>query len=343
MRALIIGGTGFIGRHVTRLLNEAGHAVTVFHRGQTGVDLPAGITEIIGERRDLLTSAAEFKRLNPNVTLDMICYNEQEARDLVASIDSACERVVVASSMDVYRSYGRLLGLEQGPPDLGPLTEDSPLRESEYPHRALAKSPADFAQYYEKLHVERVVMTAPNLRATILRLPAVYGSGDKYHRTHEYLKRMDDGRENILLEECHSRWRWTRGYVENMADAIALAVTDERASGHVYNVGEADALTEREWVQSIGRAAGWNGEVVEMPKELMPEHLAVPYNFEHHLYCDTSRIRRELGYAERVSRDDAMNSTVEWERSHSPEPGDASRFNYAAEDAALAKLTQSER
>ncbi|HJZ68268.1 MAG TPA: NAD-dependent epimerase/dehydratase family protein, partial [Blastocatellia bacterium] len=275
------------------------------------------------------------------VALDMICYTEQEARGLVAVLKSVCERVVVASSMDVYRNYGRLLGLEQGEPGSLPLTEDSPLRESEYPHRAIAKSPRDFATTYEKRHVERIVTSAPNLRATILRLPAVYGPGDKYHRTFEYLKRMDDGRDRILLEELRARWRWTRGYVENVADAIALAVTDDRAAGRVYNVGEPDALTEAEWVRSIGDAAGWKGEIVAMPNQLLPAHLGAPYNFEHHLDCDTSRIRREHGYAERVSRDDAIQETVAWERSNPPAEFDTGLFNYSAEDAALAKLEAS--
>jgi nucleoside-diphosphate-sugar epimerase len=169
-------------------------------------------------------------------------------------------------------------------------------------------------------------------------LPAVYGPGDKYHRTHEYLKRMDDGRERILLEQTHARWRWTRGYVENVADAITLAVTDERASGRIFNVGESNALTEREWVQNIGNAAGWTGEVVSIPRELMPEHLLAPYRFEHHLDCDTSRVREELGYSERVSRDEAMLATVEWERAHPPGRIDSGRFDYAEEDAVLARL-----
>ncbi len=36
-----------------------------------------------------------------------------------------------------------------------------------------------------------------------------------------------------------------------MATAIALAVADDRATGRVYNVGEADAPTEAEWVEGI--------------------------------------------------------------------------------------------
>ena len=338
MHVLVIGGTGFIGRHAVRRLIEAGNTVTLFHRGQTNAGLPDGVDYISGERSDLQSFAAEFKRAAPDVALDMICYNKQEALDLVGTLDSVCERVVVASSMDVYRSYGRLLWLEQGSPDCGPLNEDYPLRESEYPHRTIAKSPADFAQYYEKIHVERVVTTAPSLRATILRLPAVYGPGDKYHRTFEYLKRMDDGREKVLLEETRSRWRWTRGYVENVADAIALAVTSNRAAGRIFNVGEPEALNEAEWVRTIGEAAEWRGEVVTLSRDRMPAHLEYHFNWEHQLECDTSRMRIDLGYVERVSRGEAMKQTIEWERSHPPDQVDAASFNYAAEDEVLSQL-----
>jgi uncharacterized protein YbjT (DUF2867 family) len=53
---------------------------------------------------------------------------------------------------------------------------------------------------------------------------------------------MDDGRSAILLEKGMASWRWTHGYVEDVAAAVALAVMDERAAGRTYNVGEADPL-----------------------------------------------------------------------------------------------------
>lgn len=337
MRVLVIGGTGFIGTHVIRRLIETSHAVTVFHRGQTGADLPVEVNQILGDRSDLASFSPEFRNVEPDVVLDMICYTGQEALMLVNALQSVCKRLVVASSMDVYRNYGRLVGLEQGAPDSLPLVEDSPLRESRYPHRAISKSPGDFAATYDKIPVERTVSEAATLQPTILRLPAVYGPGDKYHRTFEYLKRMDDRREKIILEEGRAQWLWTRGYVDNVADAIALAVTDERAASRVYNVGEPVALTEADWVRSISQAANWHGEVVTLPREKSPAHLVAPYRFEHHLQGDTSRIRRELDYAERIPREEAMRRTIDWERSHPPDEIDASSFDYAAEDDALSR------
>ncbi|HYJ47504.1 MAG TPA: NAD-dependent epimerase/dehydratase family protein, partial [Pyrinomonadaceae bacterium] len=246
------------------------------------------------------------------------------------------------SSADVYRAYGRLRRLESGPPDPVPLSEDAPLRESRYPHRAQAKAEEDFAYNYEKILVERVVMSEPSqLPGTVLRLPAVYGPGDPQHRLFGYLKRMKDGRRAILMEEGQSRWRWTRGYVENVADAIALAVRDERAVNRIYNVGEPEALTESDWVHAIGRAAAWDGEIVVAPKEMLPAHLLTGSDYDHHLFTDTSLIRAELGYNERVSRQEALHETIDWESTHPPAQMPDFHSEYAAEDEALARVKRS--
>src|SRR5262249_25076602 len=85
------------------------------------------------------------------------------------------------------------------------------------------------------------------------------GPRDPYHRTFEYLKRMDDGRAAVLLNDTRAGWRWSRGYVENVAAAIARAATDHRAAGRTYNLAEPQALPEAHWVRHIGRAAGWGG------------------------------------------------------------------------------------
>lgn len=335
MQVLIIGGTSFIGPYVARALVTGGHSVTAFHRGRTNSPFMPDVNHISGDRRDLLNFREEFKRLAPDAVIDMVCYKERDARDVMETFKGVAGRVVTPSSGDTYRAYGRLLRLETGPPDAYPLDEDSPLRESRYPHRAISASPEDFAATYDKIPVEQVMSSDPQLPCSILRLPAVYGPGDPYHRLFEYLKRMDDGRAHILIEESHARWRWTRGYVENVADAIALAATDERAAGKIYNIGEAHAFTEAEWVRKVGEAAGWDGEIIVMPAESLPAHLAAPYDYDQHLDVSTSRFRRELGYHERVSQPAALEETVRWERANPPEQIDYGRFDYAAEDAAL--------
>ena len=50
MRLLVLGGTIFLGRHVTAEALRRGHDVTVFHRGRHGADLFAGAEHVLGDR-----------------------------------------------------------------------------------------------------------------------------------------------------------------------------------------------------------------------------------------------------------------------------------------------------
>jgi nucleoside-diphosphate-sugar epimerase len=131
---------------------------------------------------------------------------------------------------------------------------------------------------------------------------------------------MDAGKLAIALDDRAADWRWTRGYVENVAEAIALAVTDDRAERQIYNVGEEDALSLADWVRAIAHAAGWPGEVIEKPRDELPAELVKNLAFEQSLVADTTRFRRELGYAERVSRHEGLRRSVAWERAH-PQSG----------------------
>ncbi|HZY83496.1 MAG TPA: NAD-dependent epimerase/dehydratase family protein [Gemmataceae bacterium] len=329
MRVLVIGGTRFIGPCLIHRLAAAGHEVAVFHRGRTNAALPAGVRTLLGDRHRLADHAGEFRRFGPDVVVDMIPFTEQDARSAVATFRGMAGRLVALSSGDVYRAYGVFTRLEPGPPEPTPVKEDGPLRQALFPYRAGA-TPGDAKFDYEKILVERAVLGDTGLPATVLRLPMVYGPGDDQHRLAPYLRRMLDGRPAVLLDGGLARWRCLRGYVEDVAAAVALAVTSPAAAGRVYNVAEPTAHTEAEWVARVGAAAGWGGEVVAVPGGRLP----VPFNTAQDLVVDTARIRAELGYREVVDPDDALRETVAWERGHLPEVP----VDYAQEDGLLAGL-----
>lgn len=53
MNVLAIGATGFIGSPVVRRLDEHGHDVAVFHRGETEAEFPRSVDHIHGDRKSL--------------------------------------------------------------------------------------------------------------------------------------------------------------------------------------------------------------------------------------------------------------------------------------------------
>src|SRR3990172_6062818 len=284
MRVLVIGGTRFIGPALVGRLSALGHQVTALHRGQTEIELPQSVQHLHADRGRLAELAAELPRLLPDVVIDVAAYTEQEALAAVSAFRGVARRLVVLSSQDVYRAYARFHRTEPGPLEPVPITEDAPLREQLYPYRGDGRGLDD----YEKILVERAAASSPVLPATILRLPMVFGERDYQRRLFLELTRMDDGRPAILLEYTFALWRWTRGYVEDIAAAIVLAATDERASGRVYNLGDAEALTYADWVRAIGRAAGWPGEVAVLPDGRLPPQLRPPAgDYEQHLVADT--------------------------------------------------------
>lgn len=336
MRILILGGTRFIGPAAARQLVEAGHEVAVFHRGRSHAPLPPEITHLYGDRRALSEHRNDLRDYAPELVLDLLALTEADGKQLLDVFQGIARRVVVVSSCDVYRAYDRLRGKAPGPPDSAPLTEESPLREQFFPYREADTPPDQLFYSYEKILVERAVLSAPEiLPGTILRLPMVYGPGDYQHRLYPYLRRMDDGRPFLLLAEEQARHRLPRGYVEDMGRALARCVTDDRAAGRIYHVAEPPE-TEREWVQRLAAATGWTGEIVTRPNADLPEPLRLPYDFRQDWSLDSTRIRHELGYAEGTPPDEAIRRTVEWERANPPEHVDPVQFNYAAEDAAIA-------
>ncbi len=265
----------------------------------------------------------------------MFPVGQEDTRAAVARFTGVARRMVALSSGDVYRAYGRLLGSEPGPPEPVPLDESAPLREKFFPYRNTATGPAEWAYHYEKILAERAVLSSQALPGTVLRLPAVYGPGDPYRRIRPYIKRMDDARPAILLDDLQAVWRWTHGYVENVAEAIARSVVDRRAAGRVYNIGEAEAPTVADRVRQIGRQAHWDGAIVSLPSERLPQHLRTPYEPRQDLVLDVRRFSAELDFTEPVTREEGIRRTIAWERANAPANGDPGAAEYGAEDKAL--------
>ena len=342
MRILVIGGTGFIGHHLVPLLLADGQDVAVVRRPTSTAVLPDGARTITADRRALVDSAPALRAFRPDVVLDMILSSGQQAREMMDVFRGVAARVVALSSIDAYRAVGVTYGTESGTLEPLPITEESALRANPapYPPAQLAMLQRIFGwldDAYDKVPVERAVLDDAELPGTVLRLPMIHGPGDPLHRLWPLIRRIDDGRRAIPMQDTVARWRSPRGYVENVAAAIALATTSERAAGRVYNVAEDECLSEMEWARRVADVVGWSGEIVALPAERTPAHLRMPLRLEQEWVVDGTRIRRELGFRDSVSRAEGIRRTVAWEREHPPATG-AAGFDYEAEDAALAGI-----
>ncbi|MEV8630676.1 NAD-dependent epimerase/dehydratase family protein [Streptosporangium sp. NPDC051023] len=117
MRILIIGGTQFVGRHITSAAIAAGHEVSLLHRGRTGSDLFPDAEHLTADRN------ADLSLLNDrkwDVTIDVSAYLPAQVDSLADALST--QRYVLISSTAVYTT-----------PSSPGFTEDSPLAEIDGP------------------------------------------------------------------------------------------------------------------------------------------------------------------------------------------------------------------
>jgi nucleoside-diphosphate-sugar epimerase len=327
LRILFIGGSNMTGPFAVRELIAHSHEVWLLHRTPSELPMLRGATQIRADKADLPKHRADLAALRLDVAVHMAAFTEADAASFIELLPAIAPRAMVISSIDVYRAYGRLSRTEPGPTDAVPLDEDAPLR---------TKVANEAAR--DKVAVERAARFNPNLPCTILRYPAVYGPSDSRHRLRGWVQRMDDGRPFILMGQSQAGWRFTHGYVENVAAALVLAITNPQAIGRIYNVGEADPPSWAQWAGQIASAANWRGGVRVIADRHLPPHLAADLDFRQDWLVDTSRIRRELSYREVVGAQECLERAIAWERSceFARDPGE---FNYDAEDAAIKNAT----
>ena len=287
MNILVIGGTRFIGAAVVRRMADQGHRITVYHRGQNEAALSAAVRHVRSPHAAMPVRSfpGELLSPRPDIVIHMIAMGEADANAAVEFFGGQTERMVWISSGDVYLAYGRFMGTEPGPVESGLLQEDSPLRTVLYPYRDSAKTLGDIANVYDKILVERAAFRKGAPPATVLRLPKVYGPGD------------NDELATVYAYRSHLHWRWTHGYVENVAAAIVLAALHPAAAGRIYNVGE-------EYTPTIAE------RLVKLPESSVAENPEQKFNFDQDIAYDTSQIREGLGYREIIAEEEAMRRTL---------------------------------
>lgn len=111
MRVLILGGTGFIGPHLVRLLVARGHTVSTFTRGIRQADLPEGVERLVGDRDVKDASGVVVGNYTAltgrrwDAVIDDSATNPAWVRASTAQLRNATDRYMFVSSTGVYFPY----------------------------------------------------------------------------------------------------------------------------------------------------------------------------------------------------------------------------------------------
>jgi len=212
-RAVLIGGTGLIGRAAARALAEDGWEVVAVSRSGT---LPEGLAAlgvqaVAADRADDEQLRAALGS-GADVVYDSVAMNREHGEQL-NGLEGLAGSLVVISTASVYADdEGRAFDGEGGePPRLPmPILETQPTAE-----------PGDGTYSMQKAALEQTLLHGP-LPTTLIRACAVYGPGMKNPRELFFVKRAFDGRRRVALAwQGESRFHTVS--VRNLAELIRLA------------------------------------------------------------------------------------------------------------------------
>ncbi len=309
MKIMIIGGTNFIGPVVASCLETQGHNVTLFHRAKS--QLPH-YAEVQGDcdSSDDLKKAIEL--VCPDMIIHMIAMYQSHIEALEKALDGQKMKVLLISSVDVYKGFEVFNKLSSAPVEPIPFTEKSPLRDIRFPYRG--KPGINFGYYYDKILVEQTALQSPVLDTVIVRLAMVYGKNDPNHRFKDIIYQMNDGAKTIKINEKIAALKTCKCYVENIAQGIALAA-QKGTVGEIYNLADNGIFSELEWNKIIAKLMDWNGEFVITYEDNGCE-LVKAANLDQHLVVDSTKVRKELDFTEIISLEIGLLNTIQWEVNH---------------------------
>lgn len=320
-RALVIGGTLFLGRALVDQLLQRGDEVVVMHRGR-GTPFGPGVGEIQCDRNDVAAVTAALAGRRFDVVYDNV-YDWQRgtsASQVMAAATATAaglQRYVFTSSVAVYAPGGAY-------------AEDVEL------------VPSDYANAYgaQKADSERALFALgrdEGFPVTTLRPAFVYGQHNPFEREAFFWDRLLAGRPILIPGDGSVTMQWV--YSRDVARAAILAAEVDVAMGHAYNLANYPPDTQLDFVRLLARIAGKEADLVHIPRERIQALggglMAPPYYFGAYLDVPpitvrADRVRQELGL-ELTPLEVGLGETFRWyEQQQRPRP------DYTWEDAALA-------
>jgi nucleoside-diphosphate-sugar epimerase len=312
MRWAITGGAGFLGLHLARRLLAGGHDVRTLDLAPLDdAELEREVDELRGDVRDLSAVARLVDRVDVLVHA-AAALPIQASRESIRSVnvggtgiafaaaaDAGVRRAILISSTAVY-----------GVPKQHPIDEDAPL--------------VGVGHYGEsKIDAEEVARDAARrgLEVVIIR-PKTFIGPERLGVFEILFDWIREGRGIPILGNGSNRYQLLA--VEDLVEAT-VAAAERDVAGETFNIGATEFGTVRSDLEGLIAHAGSGSRLRPLPAR--PAELALRalelarlsplaewhYRTAHRdSYVDVSKARRVLGFAPRLSNEQALCETYDW-------------------------------
>lgn len=249
MNVLFIGGTGIISSACSPLAIERGIDLTLFNRGTSPREIPAGAKVIHGDIRDLNAARSLLGNQTFDAVVDWVAYTPEQVQADLDLLRGRVGQYVFISSASAY----------QKPLSLLPVTESTPLANP-------------FWQYSRnKIACEELLMRAyrsENFPVTIIRPAHTYDRRSLPFRGRwTVVDRMRRGKPVVVHGDGSSLWTLT--HHEDFARAFVPLLGNNHAIGETFHITSDESLDWNAIFRLVGQAAGAEPKLVHVPSEVI--------------------------------------------------------------------------
>lgn len=280
-KVLVTGGTVFVSRYVAEYYVRKNYDVYVLNRN-TKVQ-SEGVTLIEADRKNL---GNVLKDHHFDVVFDVTAYNANDVNSLLDGLGSFDDYILISSSA-VYPEYSAQ-----------PFTENTPIGENKI-----------WGKYgMGKVEAERALQArVPG--AYILRPPYLYGPMNNVYREAFVFDCAMKERKFYIPKDGELKLQFF--HVKDLCRFMDILM-ERHPEQKVYNVGNEDAVTIREWVEACYKVAGKRLEFVNVYRDIEQRNYFSFYAYDY--YLDTSKQKELMPTTEDLVN--GLREALEWYLSH---------------------------
>ncbi len=295
--ALVTGGGGFIGAHLTRRLVESGETVTVISAGSDRLrsEMPASVKKIRLDLRDRTAVADALNGKAFSSVFNLAGYIDHTpffkgGRAVLQQHFDAVENLLEALDRHALKSFVQVGSSDEYGNAPSPQRED--LREDPIAPYSLGKVAAS--------HLIQTLAKTESFPGVVVRLFLAYGPGQDDRRFIPQIikgclarKKFDTSEGRQLRDFC---------FIDDIVDGLILASQRKEAIGHIINLASGQPVAVKHVVEKIVEQCGGGqpvfGAVAYRPGENMS------------LYADVAKAKQLLGWSSRTDLATGLAHTV---------------------------------
>lgn len=283
-KILVTGGTVFVSKYVAEYYVNQGDEVYVLNRGHK--KQPQGVKLIEADRHEL---GSVLKDKVFDVVLDVTAYTKTDVTDLLDALGDFKDYIFISSSA-VY-----------------PETAKQPFVEEE--KTALNKFWGDYGT--NKIEAEQELLKRVP-QAYVLRPPYLYGEGNNVYREAFVFECALKNRKFYLPKDGKMKLQFF--HVDDLCRMID-ALLAKKPAQHIFNVGNEEMISIKDWVTLCYEIAGKTPEFVSVTKEPEQRNYFSFYDYEYQL--DIAKQKQIL--KETMPLKEGLKRAFAWYKNHENE------------------------